>query len=75
MYARNNISIRTFICEYKGEVLPYQLEVHNESLSLGRLLPKVEFAIVTDKFANEGRFVAGIPSYCKKLANCKLRLF
>lgn len=46
-----------------------------EVLSFGKCGKKLkEVGIVTDRFANEGRFIAGVPSYMKPNANCYLKL-
>jgi hypothetical protein len=58
LYASEDLKSGTLLCEYCGELTEYS-NLHQEVFSLGSFsqFKGKEIVILTDKFANEGRFI------------------
>lgn len=62
LFATEDISKGTVLCEYCGEI-SFSNAIQNEVLSLGKFpvdRKQKEVVIVTDTYANEGRFVSDV---------------
>ena len=63
-FALADIFAGFMLCEYTGE-LCYLNDQHDETLSFGFISYfNKEVGLVTDKFANEGRFFSGVSPDC-----------
>lgn len=75
-YAVLNIGKDQIICEYTGEICDLsKCRNAKECLVLGKITKQnIELGIITDAYANVGRFFSGVSPWKKQKANCEIRL-
>lgn len=76
-YSLTYIKAGQLICEYTGELCNLdKYKDAEEVLSFGKITNQYfELGIVTDNYANEGRFFSGVSPAWKDKANCEIKLF